>query len=62
MSKFNRVALIGRSGHQQASETIARLVEYLRDTDLEVWIEDQLAELGGSRNFDTVRLSTLAKT
>ena len=51
MSKFNRVALIGRSGHQQASETIARLVEYLRDTDLEVWIEDQLAELGGFSEF-----------
>ena len=51
VSKFNRVALIGRSGHQQVSETIARLIEYLRDADLEVWIEDQLAELGGFSEF-----------
>ena len=51
MSKFNRVALIGRPGHQQVSETIARLTEYLRDAGLEVWIEDQLAELGGFSEF-----------
>ena len=58
VNKFNRVALIGRSGHQQASQTIARLIEYLRDAGLEVWIEDQLAEAGGFSNFGTVRWST----
>jgi len=46
VNKFKRVALIGRSGHQQAMETIARLIEYLRADDLEVWIEDEIADLG----------------
>jgi NAD+ kinase len=46
VNKFKRVALIGRSGHQQAMETIARLIEYLRANDLEVWIEDEIADVG----------------
>lgn len=44
MNKFKRVALIGRSAHQQAVETISRLIDYLRDQELEVWIEDEIAE------------------
>ena len=46
MNKFKRVALIGRSAHQQAVETISRLIDYLRDQGLEVWIEDEIADVG----------------
>lgn len=46
MNKFKRVALIGRSAHQQANETISRLINYLRDQGLEVWIEDEIADVG----------------
>ena len=45
MNKFKRVALIGRSAHQQAVETISRLIDYLRDQGLEVWIEDEIADV-----------------
>lgn len=47
MSKFKRIALIGRSGHQQATETIARLVDYLRAEDLEIWVVDDIASIDG---------------
>ena len=46
MNKFKRVALIGRSTHRQAVETISRLIDYLRDQELEVWIEDEIADVG----------------
>ena len=46
MNKFKRVALIGRSAHQQAVETISRLIDFLRDQGLEVWIEDEIADVG----------------
>jgi len=46
VNKFKRVALIGRSAHRQAVETISRLVDYLRDQGLEVWIEDEIADVG----------------
>lgn len=46
MNKFKRVALIGRAGHQQAIETIARLVDFLRQQSLEIWIEDEIADVG----------------
>ena len=46
MNKFKRVALIGRSAHQQAVKTISRLIDYLRDQGLEVWIEDEIADVG----------------
>lgn len=45
MNKFKRVALIGRSTHRQAIETISRLIDYLRDQGLEVWIEDEIADV-----------------
>ena len=44
MKKFNRVALIGRSTNQLASQTIARLIDYLREQEMEVWIEDEIAD------------------
>ena len=47
MSKFKRVGLIGRSGNQLALETIARLIDHLRTEALELWIEDEIADLGG---------------
>ena len=47
MSKFKRIALIGRSGHQQATETIARLVDYLRAEGLEIWVVDDIASIDG---------------
>ena len=46
MNKFKRVALIGRAGHQQAIKTIARLVDFLRQQSLEIWIEDEIADVG----------------
>ena len=46
MNKFKRVALIGRSAHQQAVETISRLIDFLRGQGLEVWIEDEIADVG----------------
>ena len=46
MNKFKQVALIGRSAHQQTLETISRLIDYLRDQGLEVWIEDEIADVG----------------
>jgi len=46
VSKFKRVGLIGRSGNQLALETIARLIDHLRTEALEVWIEDEIADLG----------------
>ena len=46
MNKFKRVALIGRAGHQQAIETIARLVDFLRQQSLEIWVEDEIADVG----------------
>ena len=61
MNKFNSVALIGRPGHQQASQTIARLAEYLRDVGLEVWIEDQLAELGVFSEFRNCPLDRIGQ-
>ena len=47
MSKFKRIALIGRSGHQQATETIARLVDYLRTEGLDIWVVDDIASIDG---------------
>ena len=47
MSKFKRIALIGRSGHQQATETIARLIDYLRAEGLEIWVVDDIASIDG---------------
>ncbi len=47
MSKFKRIALIGRSGHQQATETIARLVDYLRAEGLDIWVVDDIASIDG---------------
>ena len=44
MTKFNHVAPSGRSTNQLASETIARLIDYLREQELEVWIEDEIAD------------------
>ena len=61
MNKFNSVALIGRPGHQQASQTIARLAEYLRDVGLEVWIEDQLAQLGVFSEFRNCALDRIGQ-
>lgn len=46
MKKFNRVGLIGRAGHQQAIDTISRLLEFLRGEGLEVWLEDDVADHG----------------
>lgn len=45
MSKFKRIALIGRSGHQQATETIARLIGYLRAEGLDIWVVDDIASI-----------------
>ena len=47
MSKFKRIALIGRSGHQQATETIARLIDYLRAEGLDIWVVDDIASIDG---------------
>ena len=47
MSKFKRIALIGRSGHQQATETIARLIDYLRAEELDIWVVDDIASIDG---------------
>ena len=47
MSKFKRIALIGRSGHQQATETIARLIGYLRAEGLDIWVVDDIASIDG---------------
>ena len=47
MSKFKRIALIGRSGHQQATETIARLMDYLRAEGLDIWVVDDIASIDG---------------
>ena len=47
MSKFKRIALIGRSGHQQATETIARLIDYLRAEGLDIWVVDEIASIDG---------------
>lgn len=44
MKKFNRIALIGRAGHQNALDTISRLVQFLRAEGLEVWLEDDVAD------------------
>lgn len=46
MKKFNRIGLIGRAGHQQAIDTISRLLEFLRGVGLEVWLEDDVADHG----------------
>lgn len=47
MTKFKRVGLIGRSGNQLAVDTIARLVDFLRDQGCSLWIEDDIADAGG---------------
>ena len=47
MSKFKRIALIGPSGHQQATETIARLIDYLRAEGLDIWVVDDIASIDG---------------
>jgi NAD+ kinase len=47
VSKFKRIALIGRSGHQQATETIARLIDYLRAEGLDIWVVDDIASIDG---------------
>ena len=47
MSKFKRIALIGRSGHQQTTETIARLIDYLRTEGLDIWVVDDIASIDG---------------
>jgi len=47
VSKFKRIALIGRSGHQQATETIARLIGYLRAEGLGIWVVDDIASIDG---------------
>lgn len=44
MKKFQRIGLIARAGHRQAIATIARLSQFLRDEQLEIWVEDDLAE------------------
>ncbi len=46
MKKFNRIGLIGRAGHHQALDTIARLLEFLRARQIEVWLEDEVADYG----------------
>jgi len=47
VSKFKRIALIGRSGHQQATQTIARLIDYLRAEGLDIWVVDDIASIDG---------------
>ena len=46
MRKFNRIGLIGRSDHQETLNTIARLVDFLSNREIEVWLENDVFEDG----------------
>ncbi|MDC1207740.1 NAD(+) kinase [Litorivicinus sp.] len=46
MKKFNRIGLIGRADHIETLSTIARLVDFLSNREIEVWLEDDVFDDG----------------
>jgi NAD+ kinase len=44
--KFNRIGLIGRADHLETLSTIARLVDFLSNREIEVWLEDDVFDDG----------------
>ena len=61
MKTFQRVALIGRSGHQRALETITRLASFLDNECVEVWLENDLAKQKTLSSYAHCELENIGK-
>ncbi|MBK52689.1 MAG: NAD(+) kinase [Gammaproteobacteria bacterium] len=54
MSKFNRIAIVGRPGHTGVAETCARLLKFLSDQNVTVIMDSTTAKLAASPGYELV--------